>query len=36
VDNGIARTLDVRQVPALFLAEPRAEDHAHRLWVLSE
>jgi len=23
VDNGIARTLDVRQVPALFLAEPR-------------
>ena len=24
VDNGIARTLDVRQVPALFLAEPRS------------
>ena len=23
MDNGIARTLDVRQVPALFLAEPR-------------
>lgn len=23
LDNGIARTLDVRQVPALFLAEPR-------------
>ena len=23
VDNGIARALDVRQVPALFLAEPR-------------